>query len=465
MTTIYNFIVPKKTSLLTAVFALLFINGWCQTPAIGQSASEVKALIDYEVSSYYRSQGYHQVRMDHRTDYKNGQISEVIICKENVPMIDLQKAGNFCTHYVMNKGKLFYIAIQYSNISIEELEVVMRKSSVQVGKYYFGDDNQTYSKVYLSQSGQATKEIHDIGLEPLPLTVKNQLATIKTKKEEYDNSQPFDVSNAENYDNFQQQNQKIFYTRLEGMTFKKIVNANYVTKSDPTIKAVLAYYSAISYTDGLIKQLHLGKMCSPQLLQYIIKYFNNDKQIVIDISQCDTRSVGDEYSLNRLELAQQEDVITVSFAMTYFKDGHSQYDVVNMDKFKINNDKTLSILKLSSKTNAAVKDKVDDFVATSVEVQPYFKGGNEAFAKFLSDNISYPLSAKSNKIEGRVWVNFIIDENGSVTKAKVVRGIGGGCDEEALRVINLSPKWVPGMTNNHPVKCQFTFPISFSLTN
>ncbi|TSD66408.1 hypothetical protein FFF34_003115 [Inquilinus sp. KBS0705] len=408
MTTTYNFITTRKPTLLTLIFVFFFINSWCQAPTIGQSAGQVKSLVDYEVSSYYRAQGYHQVRMDNHAYYKNGQISEVVVCKENVPMIDLQKAGNFCTHYMMNKGRLFYIAIQYSNISIEELEAVMRKSSTQVGKYYFGDDNQTYSKVYLSQTGQATKEIHDIGLEPLPLTVKNQLTTIKTKKEEYDNSQPFDVSNAENYDSFQQQSQKVFYTRLEGMTFKKIVNVNYVTKVDPTIKAVLAYYAAISYTDGLIKHLNLGKMCSTQLLQYVTKYFNNDKQIVTDISQCDSRSAGDEFSLNRLELSQRDSIISVSFAMTYFKDGHSQDDVISTDRFKINPNHTLSIIKLASKESMqkrseAVNNKIYDVQETDQGTYNRFKYDlkNELLRVLVNGSYRYPsfeeLANRSNR--------------------------------------------------------------------
>lgn len=397
MTSIYNFITTRKPSLLTLIFVFSFINGWCQAPTIGQSAGEVKSLIDYEVSSYYRAQGYHQVRMDNHTYYKNGQISEVVICKENVPMLDLQKAGNFCTHYMMNKGRLLYIAIQYSNISIEELEAVMQKSSTHVGKYYFGDDDQTFSKVYLSQSGQATKEIHNINLEPLPLAVKNQLAAIRAKKEEYDNSQPFDVSNAENYDNFQQQSQKVFYTRLEGMTFKKIVNVNYVTKVDPTIKAVLAYYAAISYTDGLIEKLNLGKMCSPQLLQYITKYFGNDKQIVTDISQCNSRSAGDEFSLNRLELSQRDSIISVSFAMTYFKDGHSQDDVINTDKFKINPNHTLSIIRLASKESMqkrseAINNKIYDVQDTDPRTYNRFKYDlkNELLRVLVNGNYKYP---------------------------------------------------------------------------
>lgn len=98
-----------------------------------------------------------------------------------------------------------------------------------------------------------------------------------------------------------------------------------------------------------------------------------------------------------------------------------------------------------------------------VEDSPEFIGGDEAFYKYLAENIKYPEQAKNEKIQGRVFVTFIIEADGSVTNAKVLRGIGGGCDEEALRVVNAMPKWKPGMQKGKPVRVNYNLPILFKL--
>lgn len=98
-----------------------------------------------------------------------------------------------------------------------------------------------------------------------------------------------------------------------------------------------------------------------------------------------------------------------------------------------------------------------------VEDSPEFIGGDEALYKYLAENIKYPEQAKNEKIQGRIFVTFIIEADGSVTNAKVLRGIGGGCDEEALRVVNAMPKWKPGMQKGKPVRVNYTLPIIFKL--
>lgn len=98
-----------------------------------------------------------------------------------------------------------------------------------------------------------------------------------------------------------------------------------------------------------------------------------------------------------------------------------------------------------------------------LEVLPEFKGGLQAFGAFLSRNLHYPKEARRNKIQGRVFLSFIIEKDGSLTNAKVIRGIGAGCDEEALRVINSSPKWNPGVQRGRPVRVSYTVPIFFQL--
>lgn len=111
----------------------------------------------------------------------------------------------------------------------------------------------------------------------------------------------------------------------------------------------------------------------------------------------------------------------------------------------------------------AQSDDVDDAVFVVVEKSPEFPGGNDSLYAFIGRNIKYPEMAKKNKIEGRVFVTFVIEKDGQVSSAKILRDIGGGCGEEALRVVNSMPKWKPGTQRGNPVRVQFNLPIMFQL--
>jgi periplasmic protein TonB len=105
----------------------------------------------------------------------------------------------------------------------------------------------------------------------------------------------------------------------------------------------------------------------------------------------------------------------------------------------------------------------DGQVFLSVEQMPEFPGGEAAMLSYITSHIVYPPMAKENGITGKVFVSFVIGPDGKVKDAKTLRGIGGGCDEEALRVINSMPGWKPGKQNGKPVNVQFNIPIKFSL--
>ncbi len=99
-----------------------------------------------------------------------------------------------------------------------------------------------------------------------------------------------------------------------------------------------------------------------------------------------------------------------------------------------------------------------------VEEMPEFKGGEQAQKTFMAKNIRYPQQAVESGISGIVFVNFIVDEKGNVSNVKVMRGIGGGCDEEAVRIIMLtSGKWKPGKLDGKPAKVAMSLPVEFSL--
>jgi protein TonB len=104
-------------------------------------------------------------------------------------------------------------------------------------------------------------------------------------------------------------------------------------------------------------------------------------------------------------------------------------------------------------------------VYQTAEVMPSYPGGNDALMKYLSTNLKYPENAKSSKIQGKVFVSFVVNSDGKVSNVKVLRGISGGCDEEAVRVVQAMPNWIPGKQKGNNVPVQFNLPIQFKLDN
>lgn len=108
-----------------------------------------------------------------------------------------------------------------------------------------------------------------------------------------------------------------------------------------------------------------------------------------------------------------------------------------------------------------VEEKEEVFFV--VEVAPEFPGGLDSLMKYLQENITYPKEARDANIQGIVYVTFIVEANGSVSSVKVLRGIGGGCDEEAARVVKEMPAWKPGTQRGKQVRVQFNLPVRFIL--
>ncbi len=97
--------------------------------------------------------------------------------------------------------------------------------------------------------------------------------------------------------------------------------------------------------------------------------------------------------------------------------------------------------------------------------EPTFPGGTAAWVRYLNKNINYPTLARQININGRVQLEFIVEKDGSVSNVKVTRGLGAGCDEEAVRVVSASPKWNPAFNKGKPIRYSFTFPIRFQLSD
>lgn len=111
----------------------------------------------------------------------------------------------------------------------------------------------------------------------------------------------------------------------------------------------------------------------------------------------------------------------------------------------------------------------DDVVYSVAEQQPAFvecissQCANNGLRKFIFENLIYPHAAKVSKVTGTVYVSFIVEKSGCLNEKKILKGLGYGCDEEALRIVNIMPAWIPGKVNGLPQRVRFVMPITFVL--
>lgn len=114
---------------------------------------------------------------------------------------------------------------------------------------------------------------------------------------------------------------------------------------------------------------------------------------------------------------------------------------------------------------AVVKEEEESSqqIFTVVETKPEFPGGQGALLQYLAKSIKYPVIAQENGIQGRVSCSFVVNKDGSIVDAEVIRGVDPSLDKEALRVINSMPKWSPGKQRGKPVRVKYTVPVTFRL--
>ncbi len=126
-----------------------------------------------------------------------------------------------------------------------------------------------------------------------------------------------------------------------------------------------------------------------------------------------------------------------------------------------------SIARMSSKIiSIGVEEEIEEEeeeVFIVIEDDPEFPGGMDSMIAFLARNIVYPKQAKKAGIEGRVYITFVVEKDGSVSNVKCIRDIGGGCGAEAVRVVKMMPKWKPGRQRGVAVRTQFTLPVQFTI--
>jgi periplasmic protein TonB len=112
---------------------------------------------------------------------------------------------------------------------------------------------------------------------------------------------------------------------------------------------------------------------------------------------------------------------------------------------------------------AEIEKPKEDEIFTTVEQQAEFPGGTREMYKFLGANIKYPAAAQRANVSGKVFLQFVVNTDGSIVDIQPLKGIGFGCDEEAIRVVKDMPKWTPGKQNGRSVRSRFTLPVNFVL--
>jgi|UniRef100_UPI0040476699 periplasmic protein TonB len=137
------------------------------------------------------------------------------------------------------------------------------------------------------------------------------------------------------------------------------------------------------------------------------------------------------------------------------------------EKIEVNFDvdvkETTVIAEVAIKEVVIEEEKADQ-IFDVVETQPNPPGGMSGWNKYLSNNLKYPTQARRMGVEGTVIVVFVINTDGSIQDVEVLRGIGGGCDEEAVKVVTNAPKWEPGKQRGKPVRTRMRLPIRFKLS-
>ena len=121
------------------------------------------------------------------------------------------------------------------------------------------------------------------------------------------------------------------------------------------------------------------------------------------------------------------------------------------------------ITKGATNTIPVVGQVPEEIFGDVVEQMPSFPGGTQALFEYLKENVTYPEECEGTCVQGRVVVSFVVEKDGSITEAKVVKSVYPSLDEEALRVVNSMPKWRPGKQNGNSVRTKYTIPINFKL--
>ena len=213
---------------------------------------------------------------------------------------------------------------------------------------------------------------------------------------------------------------------------------------------------------GLYLEIGLVVVLVAALVAFNVKSYDNKK---IEVTQ---RTAEDEIEEEVIQTQDdtpppppppEPEVVTTEVNIIE-NDAESDKEL-NMDVFdKIEKQENIEIAPVQVEQE---EEEVEDEIFQVVEQDPEYPGGVEALYKFIQQNLKYPQLAKENNITGRVFVQFVVEKDGSVSNVKAARDIGGGCGAEAVRVIKAMPKWTPGKQRGKAVRAAYTLPVNFVL--
>ncbi|MCH7415146.1 energy transducer TonB [Belliella sp. R4-6] len=205
--------------------------------------------------------------------------------------------------------------------------------------------------------------------------------------------------------------------------------------------------------------LNLGLLVSVGLVLFAFEYKSFDDRDLKDLGQ-----VSDDFEeLLDIPITEQPPPPPPPVEQPVIQEIPDEIEIE--EKIEVNFDvdvKEETVIKEVVISDAPVEEKADA-IFDVVENAPNPPGGMEGWNQYLSKNLKYPTQARRMGIEGTVYVVFVVNTDGTIQDVDVLRGIGGGCDEEAMRVVKAAPKWEPGKQRGRPVRVRMRLPIRFKL--
>lgn len=206
--------------------------------------------------------------------------------------------------------------------------------------------------------------------------------------------------------------------------------------------------------------LNLGLMVSVGLVLFAFEYRSYDDGLLKDLG-----SIDDDFEeLLDIPITEQPPPPPPPVEQPEIKEIPDEVEIE--EKIEVNFDVDVqeeTVIKEVVIEEAPVEEKADE-IFDVVENMPTPPGGMEGWNKYLSNNLKYPTQARRMGIEGTVYVVFVVNTDGSIQDVGILRGIGGGCDEEAMRVVRNAPAWEPGRQRGRPVRVKMRLPIRFKLS-
>ena len=233
----------------------------------------------------------------------------------------------------------------------------------------------------------------------------------------------------------------------------KISNELTLTKVEYTTGLYVVYY--IEGTEGMhFSQDNVTAEMKNNIVQDLrinSEYDFSIAELLSDMKECGVGFIYHYYTSD-------------SFMEIVIKADELEYTAPDYDDYYDDDDDAITEYVYEA-PNAEEEDILEATVFKMAEEMPEFPGGPEKLLEYLNENQRYPEMARENDIQGRVYVQFVVEPDGSISNVEVIRSIGGGCDEEAVRLVQNMPKFKPGKMNGYPVRVQYTVPVKFMLND